>query len=51
MKAGKNQSWERRNSAVAYAEHSLTTHNPLFFVHKFRLNKLMRCFSWPVSSK
>ena len=39
MKAWKNQSWERRNSAVAYAEHSLTTHNPLFFVHKFRLNK------------
>ena len=28
MKAGKYQSWERRNSAVAYAGHSLTKHNP-----------------------
>ena len=51
MKAGKNQSWERPNSAVAYAGHSLTMHNPLFFVHKFRLNKLMPCFYCPVSSK
>ena len=51
MKAGKHQSWKQHNSAVAYAEHSLTMHNPLFSVHKFRLNKLMRCFYCPVSSK
>ena len=38
MKACKHQSWKQHNSAVAYAGHSLTMHNPLFFVHKFSLN-------------
>jgi len=27
------------------------TCSPLFFAHKLCLNKLMRCFYWPVSSK
>ena len=39
------------NGAVVYVESSLTVHNPLFFVHKLWLNKLMRCFYWSVSSK
>lgn len=29
----------------------LTVHNPLFFVLKLCLDKLMRCFYWSVSSK
>ena len=35
--------------AVAYDESSLTVHNPLFFVQKLGLNKLMRGFYWSVS--
>ena len=31
------------NGAVVYVGSSLTLHNPLFFVHKLWLNKLM-CF-------
>ena len=30
------------NGAVGYIENSLTVHNPLFSVHKSRLNKLMQ---------
>ena len=41
----------KNNGAVAYIENSLTVHNPLFFVHKLLLNKLMQCFYWSVSSK
>ena len=37
--------------AVVYVESSLTVYNPLFFVLKLWLNKLMRCFYWSVSSK
>ena len=32
------------NGAVDYIENSLTVHNPLFSVHKSRLNKLMQSF-------
>ena len=39
------------NGAVGYVGSSLTVHNPLFFVHKLWLNKLMRCLYWSVSSK
>ena len=39
------------NGAVGYVGSSLTVHNPLFYVHKLRLSKLMRCFYWSVSSK
>ena len=39
------------NGAVVYVGSSLTVHNPLFFVHKLWLNKLMQCFYWSVSSK
>ena len=35
MKAGKHQSWKQHNSAVAYVEHSLTMHNPLFLFTNF----------------
>ena len=30
---------------------SLTVHNPLFSVHKLRLNKLMQCFYWSITSQ
>ena len=43
MKAGKQV---ENKGAVAYDESS---HNPLFFVHKLGLNKLMRGFYWSVS--
>ena len=33
-----------KNGAVVYVGSSLTLHNPLFFVHKLWLNKLMRSF-------
>ena len=46
MKAGKQV---ENKDAVAYDENSLTAHNPLFFVHKLGLNKLMRGFYWSVS--
>ena len=39
------------NGAVGYVGSSLTVHNPLYFVHKLSLDKLMRCFYWSVSSK
>ena len=31
-----------QNGAVGYVGSSLTVHSPLYFVHKFRLNKLMQ---------
>ena len=34
--------------AVGFVGSSLTVHNPLFFVHKVWLNKLMNCFYWSV---
>ena len=37
------------NGAVGYVGSSLTVHNPLYFVHKFRLNKLMQCLILLVS--
>ena len=46
MKAGKQV---KNKGAVAYDESSLTVHNPLFFVHKLGLNKIMRGFNWSVS--
>ena len=39
MKAGKPTM-----PSVVYVERSLTMHNPLFFLHKLWLNKLMRRF-------
>ena len=54
MTAGKHQIKNvENNGAVVYVESSLTEHNenPLFFVHKLGLNKLIRCFCWSVSSK
>ena len=53
MKPGRHQSRKQRcpKGAVVYVESSLTVHNPLFFVHKLWLNKLMRCFYWSLSSK
>ena len=39
------------NGAVVFVGSSLIVHNPLFFVHKLWLNKLMRCLYWSVSSK
>ena len=39
------------NGAVVYVGSSLTVHNPLCFVRKLWLNKLMRCFYWSVSLK
>ena len=39
------------NGAAVFVGSSLTVHNPLFFVHKLWLNKLMRCLCWSVSSK
>ena len=39
------------NGAVVYVGSSLTMHNPLFFVLKLWLNKLMRSFYWSVSLK
>ena len=39
------------NGAAVFVGRSLTVHNPLFFVHKLWLNKLMRCLYWSVSSK
>ena len=39
------------NGAVGYVGSSLIVHNPLIFVRKLLLNKLMRCFYWSVSSK
>ena len=39
------------NGAVIYVGSSLTVHNPCFFVLKFRINKLIPCFYWSVSSK
>ena len=47
MTAGKHQIKNvENNGAVVYVGRSLTVHyeNPLFFVHKLGLNKLMRCF-------
>ena len=53
MKPGRHQSRKQRcpKGAVVYVESSLTVHNPLFFVHKLWLNKLMWCFYWSVSLK
>ena len=42
---------KKNNGAVVYVGSSLTVNNPLFFVHKLLLNKLMKCFYWSVSSK
>ena len=39
------------NGAAVFVGSSLIVHNPLFFVHKLWLNKLMRCLYWSVSSK
>ena len=39
------------NGAVVYVGSSLTVHNPLFFVHKLCLSKLMPFFCWSESSK
>ena len=39
------------NGALVYVGSSLTVHNPLFFVHNWKVNILMRCFYWSVSSK
>ena len=39
------------NGVVVYVGSSLTAHNPLFFVHRLWLNKLMQCFFWSVTSK
>ena len=45
MKAGKHQMlcWKLPDDRAV--------HNPLFFVLKLQLNKLMRCFYWSVISK
>ena len=54
MTAGKHQIEKVENSgAVVYVGSSLAEHNenPLCFVHKLGLNKLMRCIYWSVSSK
>ena len=42
---------DENNSAEAYFGSFLTMCNPLFFVHKLWLNKLIWCFYWSVSSK
>ena len=42
---GKPANFKVENSGtVGYVGSSLTPCNPLFFVHKLRLNKLMQCF-------
>ena len=39
------------NGATVYVGSSLTVLNPFLFVHKLWLNRSVRCFYWPLSSK
>ena len=50
MKAGKHQSWNWCNAVVDVAS-SLTMPDPMICVHKLRLNKVMGCFYYKISTK
>ena len=39
------------SGAVGYFGSSLAVHNPLFPVHRLRLNKSIQCFYWSITSK
>ena len=55
--SGKDWLWKQanikveNNGAVVYVGSSLIAHNPLLFVYKLWLNKLIRCFYWSARSK